>query len=104
MTIFADFTVREKVLVTDKASSPLTEKIFPKLFHISADLHYNALSGGFMDPVSIARSAASVDQMFKVLQSSQAQVTEMSEKLLRVAVEAALGKEAGKGELIDLIA
>ncbi len=57
-----------------------------------------------MDDVSADMVAQSVNALNQVMQAAQAQTIELAEKMVYATVEIALGVEAGKGELIDIIA
>lgn len=57
-----------------------------------------------MDPVSLARTAESIDAMSRIVQESNAKMTEMTEKFLKYNITVAVGREMGKGELLDLVA
>ncbi|MFP4012591.1 MAG: hypothetical protein ACLFVQ_00770 [Chitinispirillaceae bacterium] len=57
-----------------------------------------------MDSVSITRTAASIEALSRIVQESSAKTTEMSEKFLRYNIQLAVGREMGKGELLDLVA
>lgn len=55
-----------------------------------------------MDPVSTV--SASVEAVNKILQYANAATVETAEKLMKFTVETKIGKEEGKGELIDITA
>ncbi len=57
-----------------------------------------------MDGVSADIVARSVDALNQVMKTAQAETLELAEKMVAATVEIALGAEAGKGELIDIIA
>lgn len=57
-----------------------------------------------MDGVSVEMVAQSVEAMNQVMKTAQAQTTELAQKMVAVTVEIALGVEAGKGELLDILA
>lgn len=57
-----------------------------------------------MDGVSSDIVAQSVDALNKVMQSAQAQTVELAQKMVEATLEIKLGVEAGKGELIDILA
>lgn len=57
-----------------------------------------------MDGVSADMVARSVDALNQVMKTAQAETLELAKKMVAATVEIALGVEAGKGELIDIIA
>ncbi len=57
-----------------------------------------------MDGVSADIVARSVDSLNQVMKTAQAEMLELAEKMVAATVEIALGAEAGKGELLDIIA
>lgn len=57
-----------------------------------------------MDGVSADIVAQSVNALNQVMQAAQAQTIELAEKMVAATVEIALGVEAGKGELLDILA
>lgn len=57
-----------------------------------------------MDGISTEIVAQSVEAMNQVMKAAQAQSMELAQKMIAVTTEIALGVEAGKGELLDIIA
>jgi hypothetical protein len=55
-----------------------------------------------MDAVSAV--SGSVQAMNQVMQYAAKASTDMADKLVKLSVEMAVGKEAGKGELFDAVA
>ncbi|MCX7726043.1 MAG: hypothetical protein N2053_04255 [Chitinispirillaceae bacterium] len=55
-----------------------------------------------MDPVSAVSS--SVEAVNKILQFANAATIETAEKLMKLSVETAVGKEPGKGDVVDITA
>jgi hypothetical protein len=49
-------------------------------------------------------TAQSIEAINQVLKQSNAQTIETAKKMVKVNAEMAIGKEAGKGEMIDLMA
>lgn len=56
-----------------------------------------------MDPISAAKNAQMIDSLNKIMTASNIKMTQMAEKFVKVAagVNAAAGKEMGKGENLD---
>lgn len=56
--------------------------------------------------ISMALGSRMTDAMSRVVTNSSAQMNNLSEKMLKVGLEAALpkGREAGKGEFLDIVA
>lgn len=52
----------------------------------------------------ISNVSQSIDAVNQILQSAQAKTIKTAEKMIKVNTEMALGKQTGKGELIDLFA
>ncbi len=57
-----------------------------------------------MDGVSSEMVSQSVAAVCQVMKAAQEQYIEMAEKLIAVSTEIAVGLEAGKGQLLDIIA
>ena len=57
-----------------------------------------------MDPLSSDVILQSAEALNQIIQSAQAQAIELAEKMVYATMEIRLGAEAGKGELLDLLA
>ncbi len=57
-----------------------------------------------MDGVSTDIVSQAVIALNQVMRNAQSETLELAEKMVAATVEIALGAEAGKGELIDIIA
>lgn len=55
-----------------------------------------------MDPISAVSS--SVEAVNKILQYANSASIENAEKLMKFTVETSVGKEVGKGEMVDITA
>ena len=52
----------------------------------------------------VAAVASSIEAVNRVFQAANSETLKAVEKMMKVSVEMALGKEAGKGELLDMVA
>jgi hypothetical protein len=57
-----------------------------------------------MSSVSATTVVASTEALNQVLQSAQTKTIEQAEKLMRLSVETVVGKEAGKGSIVNCCA
>jgi len=58
-----------------------------------------------MDPISMLLGAPRMTEAItRVMANANNQMTQLSDDMLKVAVQAQVGKEVGKGELLDLSA
>jgi hypothetical protein len=57
-----------------------------------------------MDGVSQAQAGASIDAVNRLLETATSAVIRQVDKMMKVAVEMAVGIEAGKGQNIDVFA
>jgi hypothetical protein len=59
-------------------------------------------TGGYMGSVSASGVSQSVDAVNQILMMASKESLEMAEKLMKVTVQAAVGKDAGKGGGVDV--
>ena len=58
-----------------------------------------------MDPISMFLNAPRMaESMNRVMTNANKQMTDLSDDMLKVSVQTQVGKEMGKGELVDLSA